>query len=48
MIPAWILDILASIMLGVAAVSAARLVTARPWQRGGGGPYWPISTSRTC
>ena len=34
MIPAWILDIFAAIMLVVAAVSAARLVAARPWQRG--------------
>ncbi len=35
-IPAWILDIFAAIMLVVAAVSAARLVAARPWQRGRG------------
>ena len=34
MIPAWILDIFAAVMLVVAAVSAARLVTARPWQQG--------------
>ena len=34
MIPAWILDIFAAIMLVVAAVSAARLVAARPWQHG--------------
>jgi Domain of unknown function (DUF5134) len=34
MIPAWILDIFAAIMLVVAAVSAARLVVARPWQHG--------------
>ena len=34
MIPSWILDIFAAVMLVVAAVSAARLVTARPWQRG--------------
>jgi hypothetical protein len=34
MTPAWILDIFAAIMLVVAAVSAARLVVARPWQRG--------------
>ena len=34
MIPSWILDIFAAIMLVVAAVSAARLVAARPWQRG--------------
>jgi uncharacterized membrane protein len=32
--PAWILDIFAAIMLVVAAVSAARLVAARPWQPG--------------
>jgi hypothetical protein len=34
MTPAWILDILAALMLVVAAVSAARLAAARPWQRG--------------
>jgi Domain of unknown function (DUF5134) len=34
MIPSWILDIFAALMLAVAAVSAARLVAARPWQRG--------------
>jgi Domain of unknown function (DUF5134) len=34
MTPAWILDILAALMLVVAAVSAARLVAAQPWQRG--------------
>jgi Domain of unknown function (DUF5134) len=34
MIPPWILDIFAAIMLVVAAVSAARLVAARPWQPG--------------
>jgi hypothetical protein len=34
MIPSWILDIFAAIMLVVAAVSAARLVAARSWQRG--------------
>ena len=34
MTPAWILDIFAAIMLVVAAISAARLVAARPWQRG--------------
>ena len=34
MIPSWILDIFAAIMLVVAAVSAGRLVAARPWQRG--------------
>ena len=36
MTPAWILDIFAALMLMVAAVSAARLVEARPWQRGSG------------
>jgi hypothetical protein len=35
MIPAWILDIFAAVMLAVAAVSAARLVMARPWRPGG-------------
>jgi hypothetical protein len=34
MTPAWILDIFAALMLVVAAVSAARLVAARPWRRG--------------
>jgi Domain of unknown function (DUF5134) len=34
MIPSWILDSFAAIMLVVAAASAARLVAARPWQRG--------------
>jgi len=34
MIPSWILDIFAAVMLVVAAVSAARLAVARPWQRG--------------
>jgi hypothetical protein len=34
MTPAWLLDIVAALMLVVAAVSAARLVAARPWQRG--------------
>ncbi len=34
MTPAWILDILAALMLAVAAVSAARLGLARPWQKG--------------
>jgi Domain of unknown function (DUF5134) len=33
MIPAWILDIFAAIMLVVAAVSAGRLMAARPWAR---------------
>jgi Domain of unknown function (DUF5134) len=32
MIPSWILDIFAGVMLVVAAVSAARLIAARPWQ----------------
>jgi hypothetical protein len=32
MTPAWILDIFAAIMLVVAAVSAARLIAARPWR----------------
>jgi Domain of unknown function (DUF5134) len=35
MTPAWLLDIVAAAMLAVAALSAARLVAARPWQRGG-------------
>jgi hypothetical protein len=34
MTPAWLLDIVAALMLVVAAVSAARLLAARPWQRG--------------
>jgi Domain of unknown function (DUF5134) len=34
MIPSWIPDIFAAIMLAVAALSAARLVVARPWQEG--------------
>jgi Domain of unknown function (DUF5134) len=34
MIPSWILDIFAALMLVVAAVSSARLAVARPWQRG--------------
>jgi hypothetical protein len=34
MTPAWILDIFVAVMLAVAAVSAARLVAARPWQWG--------------
>jgi Domain of unknown function (DUF5134) len=34
MIPAWLLDICAGLMLVVAAVSAGRLVLARSWQRG--------------
>jgi hypothetical protein len=34
MTPAWLLDIVAALMLVVAAVSAARLLAARPWQHG--------------
>jgi hypothetical protein len=34
MTPAWILDLLAALMLVVAAVSAVRLVVARPWRPG--------------
>jgi hypothetical protein len=34
MIPSWILDTSAAIMLAVAAVSAGRLVVARPWRQG--------------
>jgi hypothetical protein len=34
MTPAWTLDVFAALMLVVAAVSAARLVLARPWRRG--------------
>ena len=34
MTPAWVFDIFAALMLVVAAVSAARLVAARPWRRG--------------
>jgi len=34
MIPGWVLDIFAAVMLVVAAVSAARLVAARPWRQG--------------
>jgi hypothetical protein len=34
MTPAWIFDLLAALMLGVAAVSAERLVAARPWRPG--------------
>jgi len=34
MTPAWILDLLGAVMLVVAAVSAARLVLARPWRPG--------------
>jgi hypothetical protein len=36
MTPAWLLGIFAAIMLVVAAVSAARLVAARPWRGGRG------------
>jgi len=35
MLPAWILDAFAAVMLAVAAVSAARAAAARPWRRGG-------------
>lgn len=35
MTPAWLLGIVAAAMLAVAALSAARLVAARPWRRGG-------------
>ncbi len=34
MIPAWLPDIVAALMLVVAAMSAARLAAARPWQHG--------------
>jgi hypothetical protein len=34
MTPAWVLDILAALMLVVSAVSAVRLGLARPWQKG--------------
>jgi Domain of unknown function (DUF5134) len=34
MIPAWLLDTFAAVMLVVAAVSAVRLAAARPWQGG--------------
>jgi Domain of unknown function (DUF5134) len=34
MIPDWVLDIFAAVMLVVAAVSAARLAAARPWRQG--------------
>lgn len=34
MTPAWILDILAALMLAVAVVSAARVAMARPWRHG--------------
>jgi hypothetical protein len=35
MTPGWILDLLAAVMLAVAAVSAARLIAAQPWRPGG-------------
>jgi hypothetical protein len=34
MTPAWLLDIVAAIMLAVSAVSAARLIAARAWRAG--------------
>ena len=34
MIPAWLLDIFAAVMLGVVALSATRLAVARPWGQG--------------
>jgi uncharacterized protein DUF5134 len=34
MTPTWLLDVVAAVMLAVAAVSAARLVAARPWRPG--------------
>ena len=34
MTPAWLLDAVAAVMFAVAAVSAARLLTAAPWRRG--------------
>ncbi|MGH3208600.1 MAG: DUF5134 domain-containing protein [Trebonia sp.] len=34
MTPAWLLDAVAALTLAVAAVSAARLLAARPWRRG--------------
>jgi hypothetical protein len=34
MTPAWLLDIVAALMLAVAAASAARLLAARPWRHG--------------
>ena len=33
MTPAWILDVLAALMLVVAAVSATRLAVAQPWRQ---------------
>lgn len=35
MTPAWLLDVVAAVMLGVAALSAGRLAAARPWRRDG-------------
>ena len=35
MIPAWLLDIFAAVMLAVVALSATRLAVARPWRQGG-------------
>src|SRR5690348_16379477 len=37
MSPGWLLDAFAGLMLAVAAVSAARLVAARPWRRAAAG-----------
>ena len=34
MIPAWLLDIFAAVMLAVVALSATRLAVARPWRQG--------------
>jgi hypothetical protein len=45
MIPAWLLDVFAGVMLAVVAVSAARIAAARPWR---GGQPRPTSTRRTC
>ena len=36
MIPAWLLDIFAAVMLAVVALTATRLVAARPWRQRGG------------
>ena len=33
-IPAWLLDIFAAVMLGVVALTATRLAVARPWRQG--------------
>jgi hypothetical protein len=43
MTPAWVLDILAALMLVVAAVSAARLGLARPWRNGAVGTDIDVS-----